>query len=121
MTAGGAMTRGKTREEKLAELLGVSVEEIFNKIPIPESSFELAARINKKKALGLDVSVEESLRKGRLLALELKRIEKEIKSEPALMPEQISKLASLAKGVFDDLQSPTLHMGVERGPDVTSP
>lgn len=91
------------REEKLAELLGITVQEVFDKIAIPESSFELAARINKKKALGLDVSVEESIRKARLLEMDLKRITQEIKSEPPLLPEQIQKLAGLVKGVLGEL------------------
>lgn len=98
------MRKKGSREEILAETLGMSIEEVFDKIPIPESSFELAARINKKKALGLDVSVEESVRKARLLEIEFKRLTEEIKSEPPLLSEQIDKLAGLVKGVIHDLE-----------------
>ena len=92
------------REEKLAKLLGMPIEEVFNNIPIPDDPFELAHRINKKKALGLDVSVEESIRKARQLKRDIERIKDEIKSEPPLKSEQISKLVGLVKGVLDDLQ-----------------
>ncbi len=92
------------REEELAKLLNVTVEEVFDKIPIPESAFELAARINKKKALGLDASVEESIRKTRLLEMDIKRMREEIKSEPPLKPQQVAKLVDLVRGVIDELQ-----------------
>jgi len=92
-----------SREEKLAKLLELPIEKVFEYIPIPESSFELAARIQKKKALGLDVSVEESIRKARQLEKDIARIKSEIKSEPPLKPEQIEMLVGLTKGVLNDL------------------
>ena len=96
--------RKKYREEILSETLKMPIEKVFEIIPIPESSFELAHRINKKKALGLDVSVEESIRKARLLEMQINKVQDEIKTEPPLMPEQVEKLVGLVKGVIDDLQ-----------------
>lgn len=99
--------RKRIREVELAKLLGITEQEVFDKIPIPvDNPYELAMRINKKKALGLDASTEESIRKARLIEIELKRIKEDIKVEPPLKPEQVSKLVGLVKGVLDDLQPP---------------
>lgn len=98
--------RKRIREVELAKMLNIGVEEVFDKIPIPvDNPYELAMRINKKKALGLDVSLEESIRKARQLENDIKRIKEEIKSEPPLKAEQVTKLVGLVKGVLDDLQS----------------
>ena len=97
--------RKRVREQDLAKMLNITVEEVFEKIPIPvDNPYELAMRINKKKKLGLDASKEESIRKARNLEMDLKRIKEEIKVEPPLLAEQISKLVGLVKGVLDDLQ-----------------
>jgi hypothetical protein len=103
ITRGGVITRGKTHEEKLAEMMGKTVEEVFQMIPIPDDVQKLAARIKKKKALGIDASEEESIRKARLIGIEIRKIQEHLDSEPALLPEQLEKLVSLTKGVLNEL------------------
>lgn len=93
------------REEKLANLLNMPIEEVFKNIPIPENPLELAHRINKKKALGLDVTIEESIRKARQLENQIIKVQEEIKTEPLLLPEQLEKLVGLVKGVINELQT----------------
>jgi len=100
------VSKNNFHEEEMAELLGITVEEVFEKMPIPDSPFKLADRINKKKALGLDVSVEESIRKARRLDKDyFQSLRDEIKSEPHLMPEQIDKLVGLARDLLQELRN----------------
>lgn len=100
------MSKNNFHEEEMAALLGITVEEVFEKMPIPDSPFKLADRINKKKALGLDVSVEESIRKARRLDKDyFQSLRDEIKSEPHLMPEQIDKLVGLARDLLQELRN----------------
>lgn len=103
ITRGGVITRGKTHEEKLAEMLDKSVAEVFDMIPIPDDVQKLAARIKKKKALGLDASQEESIRKARLISIEVRKIQEHLDTEPPLLPEQLEKLTGLVKGVLNEL------------------
>lgn len=101
----GIMVKEKTyREENLAKVLQIPVADVFKKIEIPTNKLELAHRINKMKALGLDCSLEESIRVKRLVEDQVGKIEEILTTGAELKPEHVEELTGKLQGVINGLQ-----------------
>lgn len=96
--------RKRVREVVLSETLNMPIEKVFEIIPIPDNKYELAARINKKKDLGLDCSLEESIRKTRLVEVEINRVKAVLASDVELKSEHVEYLTGILQGVINGLQ-----------------
>lgn len=92
------------KEEKLAELLNMPIADVFKQIEIPTNRLELAHRINKMKALGVDCSLEESTREMNFIEDEVDKIKEILANGPGLTAEHVKELTGKLQGVINGLQ-----------------
>lgn len=92
------------KEEKLAELLNMPIADVFKQIEIPTNRLELAHRINKMRALGVDCSLEESIREMNFIDDEIDKIKEILSKGPGLKAEHVKELTGKLQGVIDGLQ-----------------